>query len=649
MKKLKFLKPLLSFILIGLLITTISRVVIFLLYKERIVEVEEYWNIFPIGLRFDLIMLSYLSFLPAMMLIFLPHKLLVKCNGFLAGYFILMLSIFLIMELATTDFMFQYDTRPNRIFLDYLIYPKEIGGTLLKNYLGSIISTVVVLGLFVWGLFRFRKSLFYTNDEEVRYTHKLMLFPIVGFLIFFGARSSLVSKRPINESNAMFSTDHLTNIVGLNSFYTVIYAAYSIKNEQNAGKMYGEMDSKEAFTRVKKYMNETDFVDPTSPLLHRVTPDTIREQPYNVVIFLQESLGAEYVGSLGGLPLTPNFDALSKEGLSFTKLYSTGTRSVRGIEAVLTGFLPSPSESVVKLSGSQKGFFTLASLFKDHNYNTSFIYGGMSNFDNMASFFSGNGFENIIDQSSFDKDGIKYAMKGTWGYSDEDLAVKANEYFKSQGNKPFFSLMFSTSNHDPFEFPDGRIELYNKKDKNTVENAMKYADFAIGKFFELAKKEPYYKNTIFLVVADHNTRTYGKNLVPIHKFKIPGLIIGPNVPKGEKYNKLASQIDLGPSLLNLVGIKNINPMPGRDLFRLGADVPGRSIMQFNNINAFRIEDQVVILQPSKEPLQFKIINDSTFVKTKLNKEMAKDALAHVMAAYHSYNDRSYTTDPKANK
>ena len=90
-------------------------------------------------------------------------------------------------------------------------------------------------------------------------------------------------------------------------------------------------------------------------------------------------------------------------------------------------------------------------------------------------------------------------------------------------------------------------------------------------------------------------------------------------------------------------------MPGRDLFRLGADVPGRAIMQFNNINAFRVEDQVVILQPAKEPLQFKIINDSTFVKAPLNKELAKDALAHVMAAYHSYNDRSYTTNPKANK
>lgn len=649
MKNIKFIKPLLSFFILGLLITTISRIVIFFLYKDRIVEVENYWNIFPIGLRFDVIMLSYLSLLPALFLFFLPHKILLKFNGLIAGYFIVMLSLFLMMELATTDFMYQYDTRPNRIFLDYLIYPKEIGGTLFKNYLGSIISTIVVLGLFVFLLIRYRKKLFYTTDDSVRYGFKLMVFPVVGFLLFFGARGSLVSKRPINESNAMFSTDHLTNTIGLNSLYTVIYAAYSIKNEQNAGKMYGEMEPKEAFSRVKKYMNETDFIDPTSPLLHRVQPDSVRERPYNLVIFLQESLGAEYVGSLGGLPLTPEFDALTKEGLLFTKLYSTGTRSVRGIEAVLTGFLPSPSESVVKLSGSQKGFFTLASLFKDHQYNTSFIYGGMANFDNMASFFSGNGFENIIDQSRFDQDEHTYAMKGTWGYSDEDLAVKANEYFKNQGDKPFFSLMFSTSNHEPFEFPDGRIELYNKKKKNTVENAMKYADFAIGKFFELAKKEDYFKNTIFIVVADHNTRTYGKNLVPIHKFKIPGLIIGPNVPKGEKYTKLASQIDLGPSLLNLVGLPNVNPMPGRDLFRLGADVPGRAIMQFNNINAFRVEDQVVILQPAKEPLQFKIINDSTFVKAPLNKELAKDALAHVMAAYHSYNDRSYTTNPKANK
>lgn len=640
MKKLYHLKSIVNFILIGLTITTLSRVILFFIFKERIDDTPDYWYIFPIGLRFDLILLCYLSFLPMLIITFVPAKHLHYCNRFLNIYYILFLTLLLLMELSSSDFIKQYDTRPNRIFLDYLIYPKEVMGTLFKSYLGSIILTCAVMGSFIFFLVKKRKSLFGTPYAV--YKLKLVLFLPVAFLVFFGARGSLTSKRPINASNAVFSFDQLTNCMGLNSLYTVAFAAYSLKNEDNPAKMYGKMEAKEAYTRVKKYMTAKpgDFTDAEFPLLHTQTPDTVNAEPMNVVIFLQESLGAEYVGSLGGKPLTPNFDKLTNEGMLFTNLYCTGTRSVRGIEAVVTGFLPSPSESVVKLSNSQSGFFTLADLFKDKGYDTSFIYGGMANFDNMASFFNGNGFDNIIDEEDFNNDGNKYALKGTWGYSDEDLVVKANEYFKNRKGKPFFSLMFSTSNHEPFEFPDGRIQQFDKQ-KNTVNNAMKYADFAIGKFFELAKKEDYFKNTLFIVVADHNTRTYGKHLVPIHKFHIPALIIAPGVAKGVKYNKLCSQIDLAPTILDMIGMKTETPMPGRNLKQLKADAPGRSIMQFHEINAFRVGDQVVIMQPKKEALQFRIKNDTVLEPVPLDKELAKDALAHVTAASDSYSQRKY--------
>lgn len=645
MKKFLYLKSIVNFIIIGLVITTLSRIILFFIFKDRIDDTPNYWYIFPIGLRFDLILLCYLSFLPMLIITFVPDKYLHFFKRFLNIYYILFLVLLLLMELSSSDFIAQYDTRPNRIFLDYLIYPKEVMGTLLKSYLISIIITITVMGALILFLVKKRHTLFATPYSA--YKWKLIMFLPVAFLLFFGARSSLTSKRPINASNAVFSFDQMTNCMGLNSLYTVAFAAYSLKNENNSTKMYGKMDSGEAYSRVKKYMtaSEADFTDAEFPLLHIQTPDTLSEQPLNVVIFLQESLGAEYVGSLGGKPLTPKFDALTKEGMLFTNLYCTGTRSVRGIEAVVTGFLPSPSESVVKLSNSQSGFFTLAELMKNNGYDTSFIYGGMANFDNMASFFNGNGFENIIDEEDFNSDGKKYALKGTWGYSDEDLAVKANDYFKSKQGKPFFSMMFSTSNHEPFEFPDGRIQLYDKE-KNTVNNAMKYADFSIGKFFELAKKEDYFKNTIFIVVADHNTRTYGKHLVPIHKFHIPALIIGPGIKKGSTYNKLCSQIDLAPTLLDMAGMKVETPMPGRNLKQLKSDTKGRSIMQFHDINAFRIEDQVVIMQPNKEALQFRIKNDTILEPVPLDKEMARDALAHVTAASDLYSKRKYRSKHK---
>jgi phosphoglycerol transferase MdoB-like AlkP superfamily enzyme len=612
---------------------------LFFIFKERVVENPNYGQLFLIGLRFDLILMSYIAFLPAVLLSLLPDSVLQYIKKFFNIYFIFFLFLFLLMELSTLDFINQYDTRPNRLFLDYLIYPKEVVGTLLKSYLPSLIITIILLNSALFFAFKFGKKLFY--PQESNYKTKLLLFLVVSFFLFWGARGSLTTKRPINASNAIFCSDQMTNSLGLNSFYTVAFAAYSMKNEGDV-KKYGKMDELEAYSRVKKYMDVTEFLPGDVPFLHLQKPDVFQPN-YNVVVFLQESLGAEYVGCLNGLPLTPELDKLSKEGLLFTNLYCTGTRSVRGIEQVTAGFLPNPSESIVKLSGSQQGFFTLADAFGRHNYDTSFIYGGMANFDNMASFFNGNGFKNIIDETDFDADGKKYAMKGTWGYSDEDLAVKANEYYKSLGKKPFFSLMFSTSNHEPFEFPDGRIKLYEQP-KNTVHNAMKYADFSIGKFFELAKKEAYFKNTIFVVIADHNTRTYGKNLVPVNKFHIPALIIAPNVEKGITYDNLASQMDIPSTVLALSGITTKTPMVGRNLLKLPKGTKGRTIMLFHETYAFRVDDDIVILNPNAKPLQFKVKSDTELIPVALNKELAKDALAHIVASSNMYKNRVYKID-----
>lgn len=120
MKRIKFLKPAFSFLLIALSITTASRIVLFFLFKTRVVETENYGYIFPIGLRMDLILLCYLLFLPVLLLVFLPNKILPKIQGFISGYFIFFLSILFLLELATPDFIYEYDTRPNKLFLDYL-------------------------------------------------------------------------------------------------------------------------------------------------------------------------------------------------------------------------------------------------------------------------------------------------------------------------------------------------------------------------------------------------------------------------------------------------------------------------------------------------------------------------------------------------
>lgn len=640
-QKISYLKPLFYFIISGLLIMTLSRLALFFIYNERILEVNEYWKIFTFGLRFDLIVMCYLSFIPALIISFVPEKANRAGSIFLSIYSAILLFFIFVTEVTTPEFIDQYDTRPNKIFLEYLIYPKEIFNMLLK---GRLLTTTIVgicIVALVVLLIKIAPKLFKVRNSS--YKLRLLIFPFLAFFLFWGARGSLTTRRPINASNSVFSTDQMVNSLGVNSFYTVAYAGYSLKHEEDPRKHYGKMEKEEAYARVKKYMDidQATLTNPDIPFMHQLKSDTLLKRPYNLVIFLQESLGAEYVGALGGKPLTPNFDQLSKEGLLFTNLYCTGTRSVRGIEAVVTGFLPSTSESVVKLPNSQSNFFTLGNLLKEKGYDTSFIYGGMANFDNMASFFSGNGFSNIIDETVFDKQPIEsYALKGVWGYSDEDLVVKANEYFKSVQDKPFFSLMFSTSNHEPFEFPDNRIELYEQP-KNSVHNAMKYADFAIGEFFKLARKEEYFKNTVFVIIADHNTRTQGKALVPIDKFHIPALIIAPNIEEAT-FDKLASQIDIPPTLVSLLGIDAKVPMVGHNLLAKDQESRiGRSLMQFHDIYAFRVEDQVIILQPKQKPLQFIVKSDTELIPTEVDEELAKDALAHVLTPYYMYKDRSY--------
>ena len=267
MRKYAFLKPIFNFIVAGLVITTISRLFLFFLFKDRVVETQDFWYIFPIGLRMDLILLCYMSFLPAVIITFLPNQWIKFTNRFLVFYSFLFLFLILFVELATPDFIKQYDTRPNKIFLDYLIYPREVFGMLLKSYLISIVVTFLILGMALY--FAFKRGKMYFHTTKTNYKTKLLVFPFLAFFLFFGARSSLTSKRPINASNAVFSTDQLTNCLGLNSFYTVAFAAYSIKNEGNT-KMYGKMDETEAYIRVKKYMNvpEADFTDQSIPFLH---------------------------------------------------------------------------------------------------------------------------------------------------------------------------------------------------------------------------------------------------------------------------------------------------------------------------------------------------------------------------------------------
>ena len=296
--------------------------------------------------------------------------------------------------------------------------------------------------------------------------------------------------------------------------------------------------------------------------------------------------------------------------------------------------LPTPASGVVKLGLAQGGFFTAADLLARHGYATEFLYGGESNFDNMRGFFLNDGFQRVLDEPTF----TAPVFTGTWGVSDEDLVRRANATFVAHGDEPFFALMLSTSNHPPFEYPAGRITPFEEP-AATLHNAIKYADYAIGEFFRLAKREAYFQNTIFLVVADHDTRVYGADLVPVPHFHIPALVLGPGVTP-RRYDGLASQVDLLPTLLDLMGLDVDSPLMGRDLVRVPETVPGHAFMQYDMTNGYRVGNDVVVLAPYKRPQQFRY-DGGRLVPAPLDPELARDALAHVQVPAMLYQERRY--------
>lgn len=625
--------PIFIFIVVNLLIFTLSRIGLSIWHAERISAVNGWAELFLQGLRIDIVAICYI-FGPAALL-----TILFGTNRIWLSFlriWLTMWSVFILfMEVATPAFIETYDFRPNRLFIEYLLYPKEVFSMLANGHLVAVVSSLVVTIIASWLYWKLAKKVV-RNLALPSWKIRPILAILVIAVAFIGARSSF-AHRGINPAMVAFSSDPLVNSLVLNSGYSVLYAAQQLKNEDKSSEIYGKMPVEEMLQIVKanSQRSTSDYISEEIPTLSH-NQATFQGKPKNIVIVLEESLGAQFIGTLGGKPLSPEFDKLAQEGWLFENLYATGTRSVRGIEAVIAGFTPTPARATVKLTKSQNGFFTIAELLRRQGYQTSFIYGGEKHFDNMASYFYGNGFETIIDE----KDYKNPKFVATWGMSDEDLFDKAHETFSelAKQDKPFFSLVFTSSNHDPFEFPDGKIELFDKE-KQTRNNAAKYADYALGYFFKQAKVSDYWKNTIFLVVADHDSRVGGESLVPIRHFHIPGLILGADI-EPRRDSRLVSQIDMPTTLLSLAGISGEYPMIGYDLTK--ADNPNRAFMQYDQTQAMMKGTDVIILQPNTAPKGYVYNLATKQLEAQEQPEALKnEALAHALLGSYLYNRQLY--------
>jgi phosphoglycerol transferase MdoB-like AlkP superfamily enzyme len=305
------------------------------------------------------------------------------------------------------------------------------------------------------------------------------------------------------------------------------------------------------------------------------------------------------------------------------------------MEAVTASFPPVPAESIVKRPNNE-GLFNWSTVMAKQGYSPTFIYGGYGTFDNMNHFFGSNGYR-VVDRIDMDKPGFE----NIWGVSDEDLFRNAVRVFDDQharGEK-IFSVVMSTSNHKPFTFPPGVPGVPEKGGGRDA--GIRYADYAIGRFFEMAREHAWFDDTLFVIVADHGARVYGLEDIPVPSYEIPLLVYSPKHVQPGRVQTLTSQIDVAPTVLGMLGFSYDSAFFGIDVLHDAR--PGRFIpLNHNRDVALFDGEHIVTLGFRKTANAYEYDRASRSQKpAQLDPERLKDAIAFFQEGYELYSEHGY--------
>lgn len=523
---------------------------------------------FITGFCFDLFIgLSFLM-LYAIYLLLFPKRWIgaVFDKVFTFFYLGLIFIIIYFSLLAEIPFWDEFGVRFNFIAVDYLIYTYEVISNINESYPLPFII-ILLIGLVATSFYLLNKMGAFRNTFSDKRPLRFRLFyaiPIVLVALLLGTL--------MKNKQADFSNNLVVNEIGKNGVFSFFTAFQS--NELDYQTFYPTLSEKEVYQIVKKNLLQENqhYISKNAEDISRLTTGNQEQKP-NIILIAIESFSADFLTEFGNKDqLTLNYENLASQSIFFTNLYATGTRTVRGMEALTLSIPPTPGNSIVRRPNNEN-LFSVASILKTKNYQPYFIYGGDGYFDNMNTFFGGQGFD-IVDRNRGNplSDAIKtkrfsiedrdVTFENAWGICDEDLYKQSLKYAdqSSAAKKPFFQFVMTTSNHKPYTFPAGKIDL-PQGDRNA---AVKYTDYALGKFIAEAKTKPWFANTVFVIVADHCASSAGKWEINIDKHHIPAIIY--NLPqKPEKINRLTSQIDLMPTLFGYLNWNYTTSLYGKDI------------------------------------------------------------------------------------
>ncbi|MBU5611387.1 LTA synthase family protein [Geomonas azotofigens] len=580
------------------------------------------------GFYFDLATLAYAIVPLALYLILVPRRMAThRWHLWLVRILFALLVAVLIFDVCAEFIFFdEFGTRFNFIAIDYLVYTQEVVGNIRESYpLTAIFSGIgAVAAAISWAL---RKPLArgaeLTFNGAYHRTGFLLLLPVV------------LSYGVVNISQSAISKNNYANEIAGNGVYN-LFAAF-INNELPFTRFYRTLPQNQVNARLRTLVAERNnsFVDPKSERFTRTIHGEGPEKHLNVVVVIEESLSAEYLGAFGNTKgLTPNLDRLASQSLFFTNLYANGTRTVRGLEALTLSVPPLPGTSIVKRPNNG-GFRSWGEIMNAKGYQSKYIYAGHGYFDNMNAFFSANGYS-IVDRTDFTKDEISFA--NVWGVCDEDLFRKViKEGTKSyEAGKPFFSMVMTTSNHRPFTYPAGRIDIPAKKGRN---GGVKYADYAIGRLIAESSGKPWFKDTIFVIVADHCAGSAGKADIPIKKYEIPLLVYSPAHIKPARIDRMMSQIDVAPTVLGLMNMSYQSDFLGRDALKDSGQPPRAFISTYQKLG-YLTENELLVLGPRQYAAQYKVDRKTGDAKNEpVSDGMLADMLAYYQGADYLYQHR----------
>ena len=581
-------RPLAWLLLVFVAGSTLTRITLLVAAGQGVPPTPMHWlTVFGIGLGYDLLTFVYFAWPLVLLLWLLPQRGFAASTGrgAIVGLVWILTLVILFTAAAEWTFWEEFQTRFNFIAVDYLVYTTEVIGNIRESYpvfwilagLFALTSVVCWLGL---------RWLDPASGSDSPFGRRTLV--TLGWLVATVFGTWLVSADMKDRSG----NEYVNELAG-NGIYQFFAAFRSAELDYDA--FYRSLPTKDAFAGLRPLLKTPDatFVTDDPFDITRTITAHRPKQKLNVVLISVESLSAGYLTEFGNTDhITPELDKLGAQSLVFTQLYATGTRTVRGLEALSLSVPPTPGESIVKRPGNEN-LFSLASIFNREGYESQFLYGGYGAFDNMNYFFAHNGYE-IRDRGNIPAASIHHA--NIWGVADEDLYTMALGEFDrvhAQG-KPFFAHIMTTSNHRPYTFPTGRINFPQGK----RDSAVAYTDWAIGDFIRRARSKPWFADTVFVITADHCASSGGIAALPTFRYHIPLWIYSPAHIPPQRVERMISQIDIPPTILGLLGMSYTSRFYGQDLFALE---PGRERAFIGNYQklGYLKHDQLIELGPKR--------------------------------------------------